>query len=110
MTKIEHVKFCNKCVNHQIHPEHELICGLTKKAPDFEGECTDFELIKLLEGEVEENEGVSSEKRVVELNDDDLNKLRYHQNFNFALVGGLLSTIISAIIWAVISVSTQYQI
>jgi len=110
MSQKERLELCSKCYNHRINANQEVICSLTEKVPDFEGECADFDTIESLEGEVEENDGVSGEEIIVELNEDDNNKLRIHQDFNYALFGGLLAALISALIWAVITVLTQYQI
>ena len=110
MTTLEQMRLCNKCINVKLHPEQETICSLTQKAPDFEGECENFELDESVEEEVEDEEVIKGDEVILELNDDDMNKLKDHQNFNFALIGGLVATLISAILWAIISVATQYQI
>ncbi|NNG27711.1 MAG: hypothetical protein HKM87_09305 [Ignavibacteriaceae bacterium] len=115
MATLEQMQLCNKCRNVELHPEQETICRLTNKAPDFVGECKNFELDETVEEELkkeelEREEQEKSEEIMLELNEDDTNKLRYHQNFNFAIIGGLVAAIISAILWAIISVTTEYQI
>jgi antitoxin component YwqK of YwqJK toxin-antitoxin module len=47
-----------------------------------------------------------------ELNDREklLEELRSQQNFPFAVIGGLLAAVISAFLWAVITVTTEYQV
>jgi hypothetical protein len=115
MATLEQMQLCNKCKNVELHPEQKTICSLTKKAPDFVGECEKFELDEtaeeeLNEEELEKEEDKEHEEIILELNEDDTNKLRNHQSFNFALIGGLVAALLSAIIWAVISVFTQYQI
>lgn len=37
------------------------------------------------------------------------NEIKNHQNFQYALIGGLLAAIISALIWATISISSNHQ-
>lgn len=44
------------------------------------------------------------------LNESVVLKIKKHQNFYYAVTGGLLATIISAIIWAAISIATEHQI
>jgi len=41
---------------------------------------------------------------------DDLEKMRPHQDLFYALIGGFFAAIISAILWAIITVTTEYQI
>jgi antitoxin component YwqK of YwqJK toxin-antitoxin module len=39
-----------------------------------------------------------------------IEKLRYYQDFNFAIVGGLIAAILCALVWAFITVGTGFQI
>lgn len=45
-----------------------------------------------------------------QLNKDQMERLMLHQNFGFALIGGLLTAFLCAVLWAFITVTTNYQI
>ncbi len=42
MTRKEHLKFCSICHNRKMNFEQGLLCQLTDKKADFEGDCADF--------------------------------------------------------------------
>ncbi len=44
------------------------------------------------------------------VNEEQIENLKQHQNFSFALIGGLLTAFLCAVLWAVITVATKYQI
>jgi hypothetical protein len=110
MTRDEQVAFCRKCQNRSFDPELGTICELTGKKADFQDTCKDFKLdetVTDLPAGVKEDllqeTVLTIEKPVAEI-------LRKHEEFYFALVGGLVAVFIGAIIWAIITVVTQYQI
>ncbi len=43
MTRQEYVDYCKECKHKEFSPENGIICGLTGKIADFEGECLSFE-------------------------------------------------------------------
>ena len=55
-----------------------------------------------------------NEEKAVTINQDKLNqyveKLKLNQNLTFGFVCGLAAAIVGALLWAVITVSTQYQV
>lgn len=52
----------------------------------------------------------SENVELVDLSYDQQEKLLKHQNFNYAVVGGLFLSILCAILWAVVTVATETQI
>ena len=42
MTREEHLEFCTKCINREFSRNHGVICGITGKIADFEGECENY--------------------------------------------------------------------
>lgn len=110
MTRQEQLGFCNKCVSRKFDSNQGIICKLTDRIADFDGNCEKFiqdESVRPIIAEEPENEA-----NIVwgELDDIGLKKLRNHQDFNYAIVGGLLAMLVSAVIWAVITVAAKYQI
>jgi antitoxin component YwqK of YwqJK toxin-antitoxin module len=109
MTRNEHLKFCKKCQNRKFDPQRGLICNLTDQIADFEGECKDFihdETVK----EEAIPEDINDIEIIAELPEDIKGKLRLHQDLLYAFVGGLFLSILSALLWALITVATEYQI
>lgn len=110
MTKKEQLEFCKKCSNRKFDSKQGLLCNLTGKFADFEETCENFELDESLEEKAIETSEIQSDEMLTNLDESTINKLKTYQDFNYAIVGGLLATLISAIIWAIITVSTEYQI
>jgi len=109
MTRDQHLVFCKKCLNRRFDSQQGLICNITGKIADFEANCENFKV----DGSVKEkSEPVeqSHAESIAALPDDVLKKLLPHQDLQYAVVGGFFLAIISALLWAVITVSTQYQI
>lgn len=119
MTRQEHLAFCNKCVNREVNSESEVICALTSNIADFVGECESYAYNLALLGPEEGTENTAPVEPlevnedgevVIEITEDDLNKLRSEQNFPKAVLVGLIAGLIGAIVWAAITVITNYQI
>ena len=114
MTREEQLRYCRRCLNREFDPEQGYICGLTGKVADFQDSCKDFDPDEELEEEImtENNvdeEDVSALEIVGKLTEEDLDKLRQHQDFSYAIAGGLLAVFFGAILWAIITVLTAYQ-
>ena len=110
MTRTEHLEFCKKCLNRKFDPKQGLICNLTEKIADFEETCSNFKLDETVLDKVIENNEISSEDIISGLDEKVKAKLKAHQDFYFAAVGGLVVTLASAVLWAVITVAIQYQV
>lgn len=112
MTRQEHLQFCNKCVNRKFDSNLGLICSLTDHIADFEVRCDKFIIdnsVKDSELQMEDSDPAGATVSG-ELDETSLLKLKSHQDFNFALVGGAVATLLSAILWAVITITAKYQI
>ncbi len=108
MTKEERLIFCKNCKNRELNKELDIICGVTQKIPDFEVNCENFvqEKGNPSQNVIEE----TSYFTLDELEDNVITKLRDQQDIVFALVGGAAAAIVGAILWALVTVSTKYQI
>lgn len=109
MTRDEHLVFCKKCLNREFDPQQGIICKETMQKADFEVECEIFERDESVKEEIPE-EVKSNVELIAELSEDIKEKFRHHQNMEYAVIGGLFLSIICALIWAVITVTTEYQI
>ncbi|MEN8230675.1 MAG: hypothetical protein ABFS38_21140 [Bacteroidota bacterium] len=114
MTRQESLKFCRKCTHRELDFKQGLLCDLTHKVADFDGECEHFKLDETKKDQVKEvpkkHDHIPEEPVNIEITEEDLEKLKEHQDFYYAVIGGILATVISAVIWAVITVSTESQI
>lgn len=111
MTREEQVAFCRKCTNRKFDTQQGLICRLTDKKADFQDSCPDFNLDEYVkENRHEPQSQLEALEMIDQLSEESINKLREYQDFPAAIIGGLLLTLIGALIWAAVSVITQYQI
>ncbi len=109
MTRAQHLKFCKKCVNRKFHSEHGIICNLTDKIADFDSDCKNFIRDESVKEEVVPE--MYAEKEVLSVVPEDIKDVfRAHQELGYAVLGGLFISILSALVWAIITVSTEFQI
>ncbi len=111
MTREEHLSFCKKCTNRKFDTNQGIICRLTDKKADFTDECPSFNLdVHVKESDFDPKVEMPSHEFVKQLSEDSREQFRQHQDFSAALIGGVILSFISAFIWAIITVTTQYQI
>lgn len=109
MTREEHLVFCKKCLNRKFDPKQGVICKITNQRADFDNECKDYDHDDSVK-EIAQPEDKTNTEIITELSDDIIEKLRPHQNMEYAAIGGFLLALICALIWAAITVTTEYQI
>ena len=116
MDRKHQLSFCRICTKRSFTPKEGIICSLTNAKADFENECPNFDVDQAekekrdkITEEYTEEQGVDY---TASLNIDEnvVNSLKLHQDYLFAVIGGLLSAGISAILWAVITVGIEFQI
>jgi antitoxin component YwqK of YwqJK toxin-antitoxin module len=110
MTRDQHLEFCKRCKNRAFDPQQGIICGITKKIAAFEGTCENFNLDESVKVETPPVQAVPGYQVVSELSGEVKNKLRPQQDLVYAIVGGFSAAIVGALLWAVITVATKYQI
>lgn len=106
VTQEERMEWCKKCTNKRVSVSEGLLCDLTSAPPAFEGSCPDFNE----QATTVYTSTPDSLREYSELSADQIDQLKLEQNFNFAVVAAVLSSLIGAIIWAAVTVSTGYQI
>lgn len=109
MTREEHLKLCKKCTKQKFDPKKGIICGLTNQMADFNETCENFEEDSSIAKEQKsiENEAIESIKQIP---DHVIEKFKLQQNLTYGLIGGLQAAIIGALVWALITVVSEYQI
>jgi len=114
MTRKEHLQFCSKCTNRKFNEQVGLICRLTDQKADFDPTCENYVKDETIREEVKVEEEpvltVTSSEQIASLPEEIKSILRAHQSMGFAILGGFLLVILSALLWAAITVATQYQI
>nr|WP_321409579.1 toxin-antitoxin system YwqK family antitoxin [uncultured Carboxylicivirga sp.] len=111
MTRQEQLEFCKKCTKRKSDINRGIICSLTNEKADFEGTCKDFEGDPYFStSSTYNNTDMSIQPEFQHLDDASLNTLKSHQDFYYAIIGGLLVSIISGVLWAMFTVATQVQI
>lgn len=110
MTRDQHLEFCKRCLNREFNPQLGIVCGLTKRIADFENNCDHFSKDESVKEEIVQQESIPAYQVVGKLPGDLKDKLRTQQDLVYAIVGGVSAAIVGALIWALITVSTKYQI
>jgi antitoxin component YwqK of YwqJK toxin-antitoxin module len=114
MTRQEQLSFCSKCNNRKFDPNQGIICKITDKPADFINTCELFEKDDSIKEVIQEEEKTLLAATDVAAFDllpkEILHVLKSHQSIGFAVLGGFLMAIFSSLLWAAITVATQYQI
>ncbi len=112
MNRNSQLKYCSVCMNRKFDPNQGIVCGLTDKRADFLETCVNYQEDEVKKREEKESElaNLSHQELLTSLPQEIKNHLRQHQSFGFAVLGGMLAAIFSAILWAIVSVTFQYQI
>ncbi|MHB1278752.1 MAG: hypothetical protein ACYC1Q_10170 [Bacteroidia bacterium] len=112
MTRKEHLEFCSACSNRAFDPKQGIICGLTNVVADFDPTCDTYEADPKASGPREGSnyESVPATGGSMILSKEQLAEFRLEQNLNFAIITGVLTSIIGGLVWALITVTTEYQI
>lgn len=109
MRREDQLKFCKQCINRSFDQQQGISCGLTGKIAAFEDTCETYkadEQVKLVPSYSEAGEVIVATGLPNALKD----KLRVHQDVSYALIGGAFVSLICALLWAAITVATEYQI
>lgn len=96
--------YCRNCVSRDFVNGRGLVCKRTNSLPAFEGECADYQK----DGELEK---VAPTPRPEDYSTPmDRDQLLAEQNLAKGVILGAVACIVGAVAWALISVSTGYQI
>jgi len=87
-----------------------LLCNLTGEKATFSTECADYNLDTSIKEKTENLAPIANENLIAKIPSKTLDILRLEQNYPMALISGIVVGLIGAIIWAIITVATEYQI
>ncbi|MBK6963574.1 MAG: toxin-antitoxin system YwqK family antitoxin [Bacteroidales bacterium] len=114
MTRQEQLEFCKKCKHREFNSNQGIICSLTTRVADFDDSCSSFLMDETIRNQpvktMVDETPVSIDEAMGKLDETAIEKLRFHQDFNYAIIGGILAALVSAALWAIITVATKYQI
>ena len=110
MTRDEQLAFCKKCTNRKMDLQQGLLCGLTGEKANFQDECPDYNLDETIKPPLNYTDQLDPGEIKTRLNTDAVEKLRMEQNLPVAIIAGVLAGLVGAALWAIISVTTGYQI
>ncbi|HTH57914.1 MAG TPA: hypothetical protein VL728_17825 [Cyclobacteriaceae bacterium] len=108
MTHEERLTFCKNCKNRELNQQLDIICGITKSIPAFENACENYaqETTPVREPAFDG----TIEYVVDDLSDEIKNKFREQQDIVYAVVGATAAAMVGAVLWALVTVTTKYQI
>lgn len=108
MTRQQHIKFCEKCLNRKFDFQKGLICSLTQKIADFEKTCPNFAADqKVIDRPLDDNNILDLEIIKDKLSDEEFKKLHEEQNIQKAIIAGVISSFLCSILWTVITIQTN---
>ena len=110
MTRDQHLEFCSRCINRKFDSDKGIICSLTNDIATFESSCSDYKVDKSMTTVTPSVESVADHIVVESLPEDVKALLRKQQDLVLAVVGGLSAAVLGAMIWAIVTVATNYQI
>lgn len=111
MTREEHLVYCKKCVNRKMDLKQGLICNITGEKANFDPECENFKRDEEVPDElIPAGADALSPEDIDSLPQEVIDKLIAQQKMVPGLIVGALVGVLGAIIWAAISIATEYQI
>lgn len=106
----DRLEYCRKCLKRD-EKESVILCSLTNQSPAFENTCNDYVRDPVEpEKSLDDSFALGFGKIKEQLDPTVYEKLKLDQNFFRAVVFGFIASIAGAVIWALISVTTGYQI
>jgi len=110
MTREEHLVFCKKCTKREMNSRIGLVCSISGEVANFEEECKSFELDQEVIERIDAEEAIVHHEVLGKLSIESISKFQAEQDYSKAVLFGLLAGIAGAILWATITVVTNFQI
>ncbi|EDP70505.1 hypothetical protein FBALC1_07098 [Flavobacteriales bacterium ALC-1] len=87
-----------------------LVCKLTGRIADFEGECESYNLDEVAVAKMNDDIEMEGSEITAKVSDQTLEKLKSEQSLPAAIFAGIFIGILAAIAWAAITVVTNMKI
>lgn len=110
MTRHEHLKFCKTCTNREMDLKLGLVCKLTGRIANFEGECESYNHDETAVAKMDDEVEMVSSEITSKISESTLEKLKSEQSLPAAIFAGIFIGVLAAIAWAAITVSTGLKI
>lgn len=110
MTREQQIRICEKCINRKPNLQQGLLCSLTGEKADFTEECQSFSLDNAVVVNNKDDNYSESQDTIIELSSEELEKYQLEQNYSQALLAGIGAGLLGAILWAIITVTFDFQI
>lgn len=111
MNREAQLTYCKKCNNRKLDLKQGLICSLTGEKANFEETCPSFSLDEaVVARQAQTTEPLDRDEATAQLKPEAFAQLQSEQNLGGAIVAGIITGLIGAILWGTITVMTGYQI
>jgi hypothetical protein len=111
MNREEQLKICRSCANHSLDIERGVVCNITRSAAKFSHECPDYLPDTSFGNESAANKlYLSHSEARLESAVEELERIRTEQNLLRGVLLASFTGLTTAVIWAVITVATNFQI
>ncbi len=87
-----------------------LVCKLTGRIADFEGECESFKLDEVAVAKMDDDIEMEGSEITAQISNETLEKLKSEQSLPAAIFAGMCIGILAAMAWAAITVATNMKI
>jgi hypothetical protein len=109
MTREDHLEFCRRCHNRKFDPSNGIVCSLTGQIAAFKENCEQFNADNSVVVTVDDKTALDSREIKSKLPPEIYERLRLEQNLTMAVLAGLLTAVVCAILWAAFTVYTERQ-
>ena len=110
MTRREQLLFCEKCTQRKMDINQGLLCGLTNEKATFTESCPDFNEDESIQTSNQEEHVIYHSDLDGNFSEKHIEKFKAEQNFSLGIILSILTGTVGAILWALITVITKFQI
>lgn len=110
MTRKEQLFFCEKCTHRKMDINQGLLCSLTNEKATFTESCPDFTIDESIQTHNQEEHVIYHSDLEGNFSDKHIEKFKKEQNFSLGVILSILTGTVGAILWALITVITKFQI
>jgi hypothetical protein len=110
MTREEYVAVCQQCTNRKMDIEQGILCKITNEKANFIGACKDYTKDESVHVDNFIDTAMPETAQEIQFSDKALDKLRSEQNLGIGIGTSVLVGLLGAVLWAAITVTTEYQI
>ena len=110
MTRKEQLLFYEKCTHRKMDLNQGILCDLTNEKATFTSTCADYNEDLSIEAANQEERIIYHSDLSGNFSEKHIERFKSEQNFSLGIILSLLVGTIGAILWALITVATKFQI